>query len=75
MHDGRFATLEDVLDHYSHGINSTANLDVRLKDSNGQPMKMNIPAQEKQAIIAFLATLTDYNMITDPFLSDPFKTK
>jgi cytochrome c peroxidase len=75
MHDGRFATLEDVLEHYSHGINSTANLDVRLKDSNGQPMKMNIPAQEKQAIIAFLATLTDYNMITDPFLSDPFKTK
>jgi cytochrome c peroxidase len=75
MHDGRFNTLEDVLDHYSHGINATANLDERLKEKTGKPMQMNIPLQEKQAIVAFLNTLTDYSMITDPYLADPFKTK
>jgi len=72
MHDGRFATLDDVLEHYSHNIQNDANLDDRLK-INGQPMRMNITTQDKQAIIAFLNTLTDYNMVTDPKFSNPFK--
>ena len=32
MHDGRFATLDDVLDHYSHGIQDVPTLDSRLRD-------------------------------------------
>ena len=76
MHDGRFKTLDDVLDHYSHNINSSANLDTFLKTTGtGAPMRMNISAHENQAIIGFLGTLTDADMITNPAYSDPFKTK
>lgn len=75
MHDGRFAKLEDVLEHYSHGIQNSANLDSKLKDENGQALRMNISDDDKKAIIAFLNTLTDHTMITDPKFSNPFKTK
>jgi len=74
MHDGRFATLEEVLDHYSEGIADDPALAFQLKDqTTGKPMRMHISDQEKTAIIAFLNTLTDHNMITDPKFSDPFK--
>jgi cytochrome c peroxidase len=72
MHDGRFATLEQVLDHYSHGIVNHPNLDVRLKAENGMPKKFEISTQEKTAIIAFLGAMTDFNMISDKALSNPF---
>jgi cytochrome c peroxidase len=75
MHDGRFATLDDVLEHYSHGIQDDPNLDERLRATTGQPLRMNISDNEKTAIIAFLNTLTDYSMITDEKYSDPFKLK
>lgn len=74
MHDGRFKTLDAVLNHYSHGINPTPNLDPLLQGTNGKARVMNITDQEKQALIAFLNTLTDYNMINDPKFSNPFKT-
>ena len=35
MHDGRFATIDDVLDHYSHGIQDVPSLDPRLRDWEG----------------------------------------
>lgn len=72
MHDGRFATLEEVIDHYNDGIKNHPNLDDRLKDENGQPMVMHISADEKQKIIAFLKTMTDPQLIRDPKFSDPF---
>jgi cytochrome c peroxidase len=75
MHDGRFATLDQVLDHYSQGISGSPALDPRLKDLNGNPMRMNISTQEKSALKAFLGTLTDYKMITDPKYSNPFAAK
>jgi cytochrome c peroxidase len=74
MHDGRFETLHDVLDHYSEGIANHPNLDKRLK-KDGQPMRLQIPQQDKEAIIAFLHTLTDHEMISDPKFSNPFKIK
>ncbi len=73
MHDGRFKTLEEVLDHYSQGIINNQNLDSRLRGIDNRARQMNIQASEKKAIIAFLNTLTDYEMITDPKLSNPFK--
>lgn len=73
MHDGRFATLDEVISHYSHGIEDHPNLDPRLRQQNGQPMQMNIPDQDKEAIIAFLHTLTDHEMINDVRFSNPFK--
>ena len=75
MHDGRFKTLDAVLNHYSEGIQNHPNLDFRLKNFNNQPRQMNISYHDKQAIIAFLNTLTDYSMITDPKFSNPFSVK
>jgi cytochrome c peroxidase len=75
MHDGRFATLEDVIDHYSEGIEGSDNLDVRLRDTNGNARKFNIPNTEKRAIVAFLHTMTDPQLIGDPKFSNPFKVK
>jgi cytochrome c peroxidase len=73
MHDGRFATLNDVLDHYSHGIKPNANLSPLFRNIDGTPRKLNILSQEKEAIIAFLNTLKDDDFLTSPMYSDPFK--
>ena len=75
MHDGRYQTLGDVIDHYSHNIQPSPNLDFQLQDSLGHPKQMNIPDADKQALIAFLNTLTDYQLVTDPKFSNPFKVK
>ena len=74
MHDGRFETLDDVLDHYSEGVQDHPNLDPKLRDNNGNPIAMEIPQSDKEAIIAFLNTLTDYDMVTDQRFANPFKT-
>ena len=57
MHDGRFQTLDEVLDHYGNKVSATQNLDPILQQ-NG---KLGIPLTdiEKTQIIAFLKTLTD----------------
>lgn len=72
MHDGRFETLERVIEHYSDGIVMQENLDPRFKTGNSAK-KFNINDQDKAALIAFLKTLTDENYLTDPKYSDPFK--
>jgi cytochrome c peroxidase len=72
MHDGRFSTLEEVIQHYSIGISNNENLDSRLKDSDGNPNVFAISEQETKSIIAFLRTLTDHNMVSNPVWSDPF---
>lgn len=59
MHDGRFWTLEQVLEHYNSGIKHSATLAPEL--ASGLPMT----ADEKKKIIAFLQTLTDYTIISD----------
>jgi len=57
MHDGRFATLEEVLDHYSDGVLRTESLDPNLaKHPAGG---LHLTAEDKKALIAFLRTLTD----------------
>jgi len=75
MHDGRFTTLDEVLDHYSEGIKENPALTPLLRSSEGTgaPLRLNITKEDKRAIIAFLGTLTDYSFITDPKFSDPFK--
>lgn len=73
MHDGRFKTLDEVLEHYSTGIKSSPNLDQGLKDQYGNPRKMNITEKDKRSLKAFLNALTDYTLVTDVKFSDPFK--
>jgi cytochrome c peroxidase len=76
MHDGRFATLEDALEHYSTGVSPHPNLDDRLTtdgEIGGNPRHLNFTPEEKNALIAFLKTLTDHTMVNDPKFADPFK--
>jgi cytochrome c peroxidase len=74
MHDGRFGKLEDVINHYSKGIQENESLDWRLRDSTGTgAARFNIPLSDKKALIAFLNTLTDDVLLTDHKFSDPFK--
>lgn len=63
MHDGRFTTLEAVLNFYSDLVENQPNLDPLLKKDGHVGISMN--ATEKQYIIAFLKTLTDQNFITN----------
>jgi cytochrome c peroxidase len=67
MHDGRFVTLTQCLNHYSGGnLYQSATLDPALAP-NGIPLS----AQEKADLIAFLGTLTDYTLMEDPKFSEP----
>ena len=72
MHDGRFATLEDVVDHYSNGIQNHENLHFELK-SGSQAKKFNFSADDKADLVAYLKTLTDQAFIAEVKWSDPFK--
>ena len=79
MHDGRFQTLEQVVEHYNSGIQANPNLDHRLTQgaldgtNNPAPVRMNMTSQQKSDLVAFLNTLTDNDFISDPKFSDPFK--
>ena len=65
MHDGRFATLEEVLDHYASGGHGLAN-----QDPNVQPFTLT--DHQKEAMVAFLEMLTDTSFTNDPAFADPF---
>ncbi|MBP7558510.1 MAG: c-type cytochrome [Chitinophagaceae bacterium] len=64
MHDGRFITLDAVLDHYRGQVQSTPNLDPLL--SSGIPLT----SQDKTDLIAFLKTLSDRRFLTNPLLAE-----
>ena len=57
MHDGRFASLEEVIEHYSTGIHRSAALDPNLAKHSGSGLQLS--AEDQKALIAFLKTLTD----------------
>lgn len=70
MHDGRFATLEEVIDFYSEGVNASANVDARM--SRAHVGGVQLTEEKKHQILAFLYTLTDQNLVNDPAYSNPF---
>jgi len=86
MHDGRFATLDQVVDFYDHGVVDNPNLSPPLRSPPGpppgpgqppgpppgSPLRLNLSPVEKAALVAFLKTLTDPSLASDPKLSDPF---
>ncbi|MFZ1678633.1 MAG: cytochrome c peroxidase [Saprospiraceae bacterium] len=73
MHDGRFATLEDVVNHYNSGIQKSPNLDNVFKAwDTGETIKLGLTDEERSALVAFLHTLTDEDYMTDQRFSDPF---
>jgi len=73
MHDGRFDNLEEVIEHYSSGIQNHPNLISPLVNDSGEVGQFNFTNSEKEALVAFLKTLTDDEMLTDEKFSDPFK--
>ncbi|MCI4670889.1 MAG: T9SS type A sorting domain-containing protein [Bacteroidia bacterium] len=73
MHDGRFNTLEEVIEHYNSGIENNPNLAPELRDpSTRGPRRMKLSTYQKEALIAFLKSLTDPYFATDPRFEDPF---
>lgn len=72
MHDGRFATLAEVIDFYASGIQDGPALDPRLRDG-GAPRRLHLDATDRAALVAFLKTLDDPVLTTDPRFGDPFR--
>ena len=81
MHDGRFKTLEEVLDHYDSGIKKSSTLSPLIVEADnsgaatGGRISLNLTAAEKAAVIAFLHTLTDDDFVSAERFSDPFARK
>jgi cytochrome c peroxidase len=74
MHDGRFKTLEEVVDHYNEHIKLHENLSKELKEGgNHEPGVLHLKEYEKKALIAFMKTLTDDQLINDPKYANPFE--
>lgn len=64
MHDGRFATLDDVIEHYSTGIQHSGTIDPLIEFASVGGVHLD-PIQRNQ-LKAFLLTLTDHNFVTNP---------
>ena len=68
MHDGRFTTLEEVIDHYDSGGVPSATIDSFMKYTDGG---LQLSDQDKEDLINFLKCLTDTTYINNPAFSDP----
>ena len=73
MHDGRFSSLAEVIQFYDNGVQAGPALDNRLIGPNGTPRRLNLSVADKAALEAFLLTLSDPNITTDPKFSNPFR--
>ena len=72
MHDGRFTSLEQVVDFYNTGVNANPFLDIRLRTPGGVPLRLGLTVAQRDALVAYLRTLTDRALLTDPRFADPF---
>ena len=73
MHDGRFNTLHEVINHYNNEIADHDNLAFELRDwQTDGPARLGLEEHEVTALIRFLETLTDYEYLKDERFSDPF---
>lgn len=68
MHDGRFATLNEVIAHYNTGGQVSTTIDPFMESAGGG---LFLDEVDELAIIAFLKTLTDTSFINNPAFSDP----
>lgn len=75
MHDGRFETLTEAIQHYNQGILADPNLDDRLSvelEIGGTPVEMNLSDEDVANLVSFLKTLTDEALVNDPMYANPF---
>jgi cytochrome c peroxidase len=71
MHDGRFATLEEVINHYNNGLKNSSTISPALeytRSSGG----LQLTQEDKADLVLFLKTLTDDVLLTNEEYSDPF---
>jgi cytochrome c peroxidase len=69
MHDGRFATIYQVLDHYNFAFHDGDDVDPLIRARlTRRPMR----AGEIDTLVIFLETLTDYEFLSNPALSNPY---
>ncbi len=69
MHDGRFQTLEEVVDHYNSDIQTSSTVDPAVLNTQGTGLMLT--SQDKTDLINFLKTLTDQTFLTNPSFSNP----
>jgi cytochrome c peroxidase len=69
MHDGRFNTLEEVIEHYSSGIQMSSTIDPLIEFASQGGVQLD--AYEKDLIKQFLLTLTDETFINNPDFQEP----
>ena len=69
MHDGRFATLREVINFYSEGLQKSPYADSNMKNIHKGGIR--ISEEDKEALIAFLLTLTDHQLVNDPTYNRP----
>lgn len=74
MHDGRFATLREVILHYNNGVKNHPNLSPPLRLPDGGVRRLNPTEEQITALVDFLKTLTDTQIETDVKFSYPFPT-
>ena len=70
MHDGRFKTLEEVIEHYDSGIHESSTVDPALLATKEKGLFLD--DQDKQDLIAFLKTLTDPVYLDNDEYKSPF---
>ena len=73
MHDGRFKTLEEVVDFYSEGIKPSVNIDTKMEFAHQGGAKLK--SEDRKKIIAFLKTLSDSSFVANYEFENPFKNK
>lgn len=73
MHDGRHATLEEVIRCYAREVRDGPALDQRLRAAGGGPLRLTLSPADERALVAFLRTLTDATMLADPKFATPFR--
>jgi cytochrome c peroxidase len=72
MHDGRFNTIEEVVNFYVNDVHSNSpNIDPLMKHSNTD-FKLDLSEQDKTNLVIYLKTLTDSTFVTNPKFSNPF---
>ena len=73
MHDGRFNTIDEVIDFYSDSVNVSINIDTKMGLAHQGGSRLS--EQEKANLKAFLLTMSDHVFVSDERHSDPFKKK
>jgi len=65
MHDGRFSTIDEVIDHYNEHVVFSRNTDPNLR-------RLNLSDSDRAALIAFIQTLEDPDFMSEPRFQSPF---